>query len=43
MTNPQLTQILHDELELEKAELFEKMHLRTLENHAPQKDEARRR
>lgn len=27
----QLTQILHDELELEKAELFEKMHLRTLE------------
>ena len=27
----QLTKILHDELELEKAELFEKMHLRTLE------------
>lgn len=27
----QLTQILHDELELEKADLFEKMHLRTLE------------
>lgn len=27
----QLTQILHDELELEKTELFEKMHLRTLE------------
>ena len=27
----QLTQILHDELEIEKAELFEKMHLRTLE------------
>ena len=27
----QLTQILHDELELEKAELMEKLHLRTLE------------
>lgn len=27
----QLTQILHDELELEKVDLFEKMHLRTLE------------
>ena len=27
----QLTQILHDELELENADLFEKMHLRTLE------------
>ena len=27
----QLTQILHDELELEKAELLEKLHLRTLE------------